>query len=102
MRTLTIPVAPRPWGGDHEFLDGGKVSGPDEHFLVAHECHKRTPKRYAAHEALGAVNRIDHPRATTRAGRLPEFLAEDAVVREVLGNPRARSLLGFAVGNGHR
>src|SRR5690242_6755307 len=39
-----------------------------------------TPEAIAAHEVPGAVNGVDDPAATARAGFVRAFLAQDAVV----------------------
>ena len=69
--------------------------------LVLDQRDQRGPDGHAAHEVLGAVDRVDHPVAVRLAGGA-EFLAGDGVARPGARQVRADRFLGGLVRVGDR
>ncbi len=67
-----------------------------------HEANQRTPGRQAGNEALGAIDRVEHPDVFGVWPVFPVFLADYAVGRECLCDQTAHRRLGAAVGLGDR
>ena len=66
-----------------------------------HEPDQRAPGRHAGNEALGAVDRIEHPDIFGVGAVDAVFLSDHAVSRKGLADEPAHRRLGAAVGFGH-
>ena len=58
-------------------------------------------ERHAVDERLRAVDRVQNPATTARAGAIRKFFAEDRVVGKRRGNSVSQQLLGLPIGHGH-
>ena len=65
-----------------------------------HQPDQRAPGRQAGNEALGAVDRVEHPDVFGVRPVLPVFLADDAMGGKSLGDQPSHRRFGGAVGLG--
>jgi hypothetical protein len=88
--------------GAHEFIQGREARGAGDHAIVLAYTDQRAPQRNTAHERLGAVDRIDDPPAPGILPNGAQLFAQHPVLRESRADPVACTMLGRAVGDGHR
>ena len=69
---------------------------------MVHEADQRAPHRHAGNEALGAVDRIEHPDIFGLRPVAAIFLADNAMGGKGLADQAAHRHFGGAVGLGHR
>ena len=86
--------------GAKDLLHGRHADDAGDQFALVFEADERGPDRDAADEAAGAVDRVDDPAIAGGAGRVAEFLAEEAVVGEFAEQDFAHQIFGAAVGHG--
>ena len=77
--------------------EGGRGHDADDRLVVVEQGDQGGPHRHAADEALGAVDRVEHPAPVAAAGRA-ELLAEHRVVGPLDLEQVAQGLLDGPVG----
>ena len=73
------------------------VHRAEHRFAESHQPDQRSPRRHAADEGFGAVDRIEHPDVFGIGMLAAVFLADDAVLGKRLVNERAHRGLGGAI-----
>ena len=91
-------VAPAPWQRGEDFLQRGRDDDADHRHVAVEAAERDAESLAAAHEIRGAVDRIDHPAQTARAGTAT-LLALEAVawigMRETFGQQTFDRAIGL-------
>jgi hypothetical protein len=78
-----------------------EIDRADDHLAVALQAHQHRVQRHAAHEGLGAVDRVEDPAVGGAGARLALLLAQDAVAGVAGLDQLAHQPLRGAVGRRH-
>ena len=79
-----------------------RADDPDLGYTIDQQGDQACPYRYAAHEILGSVDRVDDPLPPGQSGCPTEFLAEDAVVRTDPGKSLPQACFDRMIGVANR
>ena len=99
LRAPAVEEASEPARRVNHLADRGQIYRSYHRIAFDLQPDHHAVERHAAHERVGAVDRIDDPASARRSGALAGFLADDRVVGKALHDTVAQVGLGFAIGN---
>ncbi len=88
--------------GAPEIAESGCVGDPGDGVVLIFEAKQRTPDGDIADKGTGAIDGIDHPAETARAGFIGVFFTEESIAGEVFFDGRADQFLRLFIRHRHR